>query len=193
MSGFSFTPVRPCPAKVDEFVREQARLAVTYADVGATRDGLKTAGFHYDHWNVPLGSGDAGFERAKEGLREWAAHADADVNVTPSGAPLAPGQTVALVVRTAGLYMLAACQIVWTVDDAHNFGFAYGTLPGHPECGEEAFVIQRADDGSVSFDITAISRPTHLLARLGGPVTRMLQIRTTRGYLEAMQTWVGSG
>ena len=44
-------------------------------------------------------------------------------------------------------------------------GFAYGTLPGHPECGEEAFIVEQHDDGAVTFAITAFSRPATLQAK----------------------------
>lgn len=65
-------------------------------------------------------------------------------------------------------------------------GFAYGTLPGHPESGEEAFVVSRAPDG-VRFTITAFSRPATWLARLGGPVTLLGQEYFTRRYLRALR------
>lgn len=56
-----------------------------------------------------------------------------------------------------------------------RFGFAYGTLPGHVESGEERFQIEwhRSDD-SVWYDILAFSRPNHPLARL--PRERMSTI-----------------
>jgi len=38
----------------------------------------------------------------------------------------------------------------------------------------------------VTFTITAFSRPQALLTRLGGPVARMVQARTTRRYLEGL-------
>ena len=91
--------------------------------------------------------------------------------------------------------MLAACRIVWTIDDDRTFGFGYGygTLPGHPECGEESFVIRR-DGTGVGFEVDAFSRPRQAVARLGGPITRALQVRTLRAYLTGMQRWVaGSG
>ena len=49
-----------------------------------------------------------------------------------------------------------------------RFGFAYGTLPGHIEAGEERFLIEwdRGDD-RVWYDIVAYFRPRHVLARVG--------------------------
>ena len=56
---------------------------------------------------------------------------------------------------------------------AERFGFAYGTLPGHAERGEERFsVVLNRDDGSVHYEVLAMSRPKHPLAWLGYPFAR---------------------
>ena len=78
------------------------------------------------------------------------------------------------------------CRVVYVVDEPTRQGFAYGTLPGHPERGEEALVIDRNDDGSVSFSVTAFSRHATLLTRLGGPVGRLAQNFVTERYLGAL-------
>ncbi len=182
--GLSLT--RPSDARIAAFLAEQQALAVTYDAIGATRRAAAPAGFHRDHWEIPLRD----FDCAEDGLRHWAAHAGAGVQVTPTNAALDVGQTVALLVRTGGLWMLAACRIVWTVDEPDAFGFGYGTLPGHPECGEEAFVVRRRGD-SVAFEVDAISRGRHPLAKLGGPVTRFLQAQTARGYLRGLASFTG--
>jgi len=54
------------------------------------------------------------------------------------------------------------------VDEPRRRGFAYGTLPGHPERGEEAFLITHHDDGTVTFAITAFCAPGSPLARAAG-------------------------
>ena len=86
--------------------------------------------------------------------------------------------------------MLAACRIVAVVDEPDRYGFAYGTLPAHPEEGEELFLVTRADDGTVRFEITVFSRPHDLLTRLGGPIARRVQQHASRRYLEGMLTFV---
>jgi len=90
-----------------------------------------------------------------------------------------------------GVYWLNACRIVYTVDEdgsVRRYGFAYGTLPGHAECGEERFLIEwdRATD-EVVYDILAFSRPRHPLARLGYPLVRMLQKKFARDSVAAMR------
>jgi len=76
--------------------------------------------------------------------------------------------------------------VVYVVDEPARAGFAYGTLPAHPEEGEEAFLVHRYD-GRVRFEVVAFSKPRHPLARLGAPVTRFLQLRTNNHYLDAMR------
>jgi uncharacterized protein (UPF0548 family) len=76
---------------------------------------------------------------------------------------------------------------VYAVDEPRRRGFAYGTLPGHPENGEEAFVIEHHDDDAVSFTITAFSRPATRLARIAGPLGRIAQRRITARYLRSIQ------
>ena len=78
------------------------------------------------------------------------------------------------------------CRVVDVVDVPDRFGFTYGTLPVHPEQGEESFTVVRHDDGSVVFEIAAASRPRHLLARACPPVARRLQRSATTRYLDAM-------
>ena len=40
-------------------------------------------------------------------------------------------------------------RVVYVIDEPLRKGFAYGTLPGHPETGEEAFIVEYRDDDSV--------------------------------------------
>lgn len=82
------------------------------------------------------------------------------------------------------------CRVVGVVDEPNCFGFTYGTLSVHPEQGEESFTVVRADDGMITFEIVATSRPRHLLARAVPPVARRLQMAATNRYLAAMQSTV---
>lgn len=99
--------------------------------------------------------------------------------------------------RAVGVWWLNACRVVSVVDEAgplSKFGFAYGTLPGHVESGEERFLIEwdRSDDG-VWYDIVAFSRPNPFSARLGYPVVRRLQKRFGRDSAASMLRAVSSG
>ena len=104
--------------------------------------------------------------------------------------PIQSGEVVAVMGRAIGMWWLNACRIVYAVDESgpiSKFGFAYGTVPGHVESGEERFLIewdQKTD--SVSYDILAFSKPNHFLTRLGYPVVRRMQQRFGRDSAAAM-------
>jgi hypothetical protein len=49
--------------------------------------------------------------------------------------------------------------------DRVRLGLAYGTLPGHPERGEESFVIELLDDGQVRVHIVAFCALVHAACR----------------------------
>jgi uncharacterized protein (UPF0548 family) len=88
--------------------------------------------------------------------------------------------------------VVAPCRVVYVTNEPDRFGFAYGTLPGHPERGEEAFHVAKDDSGTVRFEIVAFSRPASAAARLGGPLSRAAQTRTTRRYVEGVLNYVSA-
>jgi uncharacterized protein (UPF0548 family) len=184
---FSFG--KPTDDDLDRVLTEQRRAELTYAEVGATA-GVVPVGYRHDTYRIDLGRSDRTFARAVEGLRAWEAHRGAGLRLRPERPDLTAGVTLVLAKALPGLSAIAACRIVSVTDEPGAFGFAYGTLPAHPEQGEEAFLVLREADGNVSFAITAFSRPRHPLARLGGPVTRWIQQDTTRRYLEALKALV---
>lgn len=84
------------------------------------------------------------------------------------------------------LSLRVPCRVVYVVDEPDRKGFAYGTLPGHPVSGEEAFVLERGHDGRITFTVSAFSRPATMFAKLGGPVGRTIQHMMTERYLRAL-------
>jgi uncharacterized protein (UPF0548 family) len=81
----------------------------------------------------------------------------------------------------------APCRVVYVVDEPDRRGFAYGTLPGHAESGEELFLVRYdpATDG-VYADVTAFSRHATWWSRLGSPLTSVIQRIVTERYLRAL-------
>jgi uncharacterized protein (UPF0548 family) len=140
-----------------------------------------------------VGQGEEVFTRAKEGLRTWRAHNVLGPRVSPHVAAPAVGDTVLVTLGTSLVAIAAPCRIVAVIDEAHRFGFAYGTLPGHPERGEEAFVVTMDKSRFVRFEITAYSRPSGALTRLAGPIGWWIQEIATAGYLRAMRSFVLQG
>jgi uncharacterized protein (UPF0548 family) len=86
-----------------------------------------------------------------------------------------------------GIWSLNAARIVYTFDEPHRFGFAYGTLNDHVECGEERFSVElNPDSGEICYDLYSFSRPRHPLARIGYPYARYLQKQFVADSKEAM-------
>ena len=99
---------------------------------------------------------------------------------------VAPGDTVQLVIPFGPFGVKAPARVVYVVDEPRRKGFAYGTLPGHPEDGEEAFIVDLRDDDSVWITIRAFSRPSSRFWRAVAPVLRITQEFYTRRYLRAL-------
>ncbi len=78
------------------------------------------------------------------------------------------------------------CRVVEVIDEPSRRGFNYGTLPGHPEVGEERFFLEHLVDGRIRFTITTLSLPASRAARLAGPIGRGLQLGMTMRYLRAL-------
>jgi uncharacterized protein (UPF0548 family) len=177
---------KPTPDVVRSFLTTQAGLAFTYPAVGGTA-ACPPLGYAVDYTRVRLGTGEPVFRAAKDALSRWEQFRVGWVEAGPDVPPIQVGTTVAVLARVLGLWWLNACRIVYVVDAERRFGFAYGTLPGHAESGEERFLVEwdRADD-AVWYDILAFSRPRHPLARLGYPLTRRTQKRFARDSAAAM-------
>ena len=167
-------------------------LPLTYAEAGATLVGSEPEGFRNDHHALVLGRGLAVFERAVAGLGEWRAHRLPGVRVFADSDVIRPGAQVVVTLGPPTVALAAPCRVVGVVDEPDRWGFAYGTLPGHPEQGEEAFVVSLCAEEVVRFEITAFSRPADALVRLSGPVGRFVQLRTTKAYLGALRRFVRS-
>ncbi|PWU46609.1 DUF1990 domain-containing protein [Micromonospora sp. S4605] len=168
-------------------VEELRRADLTYPEEGATRGGLP-AGYHHVHRRARLGAGRVGFEGAAHALSGWDMHRRVGLAVIASSPVAVAGSVVVLTLGWGWLRIAAPCRVVYTVDEPNRRGFAYGTLPGHPECGEEAFIVELAANDEVWFDIRAFSRPALLVARAGGPFNRKVQSLITERYINALRT-----
>jgi uncharacterized protein (UPF0548 family) len=142
---------------------------VTYPEVGGTRRQPLPAGYHHLHHRSEIGVGV--FDAAAEAVLTFAMHRHLGVRVTTAADRAAPGVRI-----TVGLGPVSApCEVVWTVREPDRAGFGYGTLPGHPERGEEAFVVERDADGRVWFTVTAFARPARWYTRLAQPGVPLFQ------------------
>lgn len=174
---------KPAVDSMRRFIAEQAKLDFSYSAVGASA-ATPPAGFVVDRTRIKLGEGEAVYESASAALRRWDHFKLGWVDVWSPETPIEAGEVVAVMGRALGLWWLNCCRIVYVVNETgpiRKFGFAYGTLPGHVESGEERFVIEwNQGDNSVWYDILAFSRPSQVLIRLGSPIVRRMQKRFGR-------------
>ena len=183
-----FSIHRPSTRDIDRFLASSRELTLSYEPVGLAH--TPTPSFDADEAIVPLGSGPAIYDRAKAALRDWTQFDLGWVELSPKGASIEPGSTVAVLIRHFGFWSLNGCRVVYRVgsDAATEFGYAYGTLGNHGECGEELFkVVMAPGTSEVTYVIRAASRPRAALARLGYPLVRHLQARFRRDSARVMQ------
>ena len=159
--------------------------SLTYAPTGGSLVGDAPEGLRRHSWATELPDGS--FARGVEALKSWSMHRGAGLEVASDG-PIAVGTNVAVSAPLPLGYVDACCRIVAVVDEPDRYGFAYGTLSVHPESGEESFLVVR-DGGGVRFDVHAVSKPRHPLARLVPPVADRLQDLAVRNYLSAMRRY----
>ncbi|MGK0276300.1 MAG: hypothetical protein ACI9N0_002691 [Ilumatobacter sp.] len=180
---------RPTISQLSALASASASDDLTYSPVGITTGSAAAPGYRYAHWSRELGNGRPVFERATEALRDWQMQTTSGLVVAHPGPP-AVGVVVAMAAPLPIGYIDVVCRVVAVDDQPDRFGFTYGTLPVHPEQGEESFAVAIAPDGIVTVEITAISRSRHPLARAFPAVARRLQRIATNRYLDAMQSLV---
>jgi uncharacterized protein (UPF0548 family) len=165
-------------------LRDLDNLPLTYDEVGATADGaVLPAGYHHVRLTARIGTGRVRFDRAAEQVMRYGMLRGAGVRVT-AGSEVAEVGTAVL--GTLGPFW-APCRVVYVVDEPDCRGFAYGTLPGHAESGEERFAV-RFEPGSESVyaEVVAFSRHATWWSRLGGPAASFVQRVVTKRYLGAV-------
>jgi uncharacterized protein (UPF0548 family) len=185
-----FLVKRPDEKVVPSFLAGQQSQLFSYPEIGASRL-VAPDGYKVDHNRIKLGEGPETFARAVEAFKHWKMFEMDWIEIAPKNVPIVEGSCVAIIVRHFGFWSLNASRIVYVIEEhgmLERFGFAYGTLPGHVEQGEERFSVEYyPEDDSVWYDLFAFSRPRHFLARLGYPISRHLQKRFARDSLKAME------
>ena len=159
-----------------------AALQLTYRDVGATA-GPMPDGYHHVRKSAVIGSGRTRFEDAAAKVMRWGMLRGAGVRVDATSEVAAVGSEVLVGIGP----VRAPCRVVYVIDEPDRRGFAYGTLPGHPESGEELFAV-RYDPATdeVHAEVAAFSRHATWWSKLGSPVTALMQRVITSRYLTAL-------
>ena len=185
---------KPTPQLLADVRNANRDTPLSYDEVGHSRSN-PPEGYIVDRNRVRLGTGNATFERAKQALMSWRMLQLGWVEPCWPDAAIREGELVGTLARACGLWVVNVCRIVYVDETAteagHEYSFAYGTLKGHVECGEERFRVewQHADD-SVWYEIVAFSKPGMWLSRVGYPYVRYQQRRFARNSLEVMRKHV---
>jgi uncharacterized protein (UPF0548 family) len=159
-----------------------AALPLTYTEVGATAGPLPV-GYHHVQRSAVIGRGRRRFEEAADEGMGWGMLRGAGLRVEATSPAAAVGAEVVVHLGP----VRAPCRVVYVVDEPDRRGFAYGTLPGHPESGEERFIV-RYDEATeqVYAEVAAFSRHATWWSRLASPVTSVAQRVITQRYLQAL-------
>ncbi|HTX95428.1 MAG TPA: DUF1990 domain-containing protein [Mycobacterium sp.] len=158
-------------------------LPLTYPEVGATASVQLPAGYGHLHVEKQIGTGQQRFERAAEAVMHWGMQRGAGLRIQASSEVAVLDAVV--VVRMG--FLPAPCRVVYTVDEPDIRGFAYGTLPGHPESGEERFAVRRDPHTAAVFaEVTAFSRPATWWSKAGRPLVSVAQRVIARRYLRGV-------
>lgn len=179
----------PSEEDLRRFVSQQQHSVFSYPEIGASATDVPSR-YNIDRNCVFLGKGEGTWRQATEAIRKWQMFNMPWVRLYSPTAPIEVGATVAILVQHFGFYSLNAARIVYVVDEegpVYRYGFAYGTLAEHAESGEERFTVEwdRSED-NVWYIILAFSMPQKTLARLGYPMSRMLQRRFAEASKAAM-------
>jgi uncharacterized protein (UPF0548 family) len=159
-----------------------AALPFTYSELGATA-GPPPKGYHHLHASAVIGHGRDRYEQAADAVMRWGMLRGAGLRVEATTEVAAVGSEVIVGIGP----VRAPCRVVYVVDEPDRRGFAYGTLPGHAEIGEELFAV-RFDPtaGAVIAEVTAFSRHGTWWSRLAGPFTTGMQRLISTRYLKAL-------
>jgi uncharacterized protein (UPF0548 family) len=192
-----FSLRKPSDQRVRAFIESQTECDYSYPPfVGSTQNDECPAGYVVDRTRIRLGSGQDTYRVAKTALLDWKHYGFGWLSLYRPAAMCAAGQNVAVVARAVGVWSTNVCRVVYVIDETEPIcrsAFAYGTLPGHVEIGEERFQIEWHPDDSVWFEILAFSRPNHLLVYLAYPYIRRIQKQFGQDATRAMQAAVDHG
>lgn len=126
------------------------------------------------------------FDSNGEPLAPQPVESDEVVYASDGLSVIAPGDTAELAISLWPVRVTAPCRVIYTIDEPNRKGFAYGTLPGHPENGEEAFIVDQTEDGSVWLTVRSFSRPASWQWWAVYPLLRFAQELFTRRYFRSL-------
>lgn len=185
---------KPSPSQLDHFLISGRDRPPSYPEKLDTQANFRdkkvsslARKYNYDETMIFLGEGPEVFTAARKVIREWKMFPSSWTKVYPDHAPIRTGQRVAVLFKLMGLWWWNSSEIQYTIEEADRFGFAYGTLPGHVESGEELFLVEIDDSEKVWYKIKAFSRPAYWVVNLVYPYARSQQRRFVKESMAQMK------
>ncbi|QCB95662.1 DUF1990 domain-containing protein [Arthrobacter sp. PAMC25564] len=165
---------------------------LNYAGIGSTEHGPLPADVECLVSEAYLGHGPAAYRRAVQGMLTWQLQRGAGLRVRAESDAVVPGARVVSGFGAGPFRIDAPCEVVWVRapvpgDGPQSAGFGYGTLPGHPVRGEEAFEISIDGNGMVLIKITAFGVPSSWFYAAGGALAKRARALITSRYLGSAQ------
>lgn len=172
--------------------RRIAAGSLDYEGIGSTEHGPLPAKVECLITQAYLGQGIAAYRRSVQGLLTWELQKRAGLRVRAESGTVLPGTRVVSGFGIGPLRINAPCEVVWVHspdagDGPQSAGFGYGTLPGHPVRGEEAFEISIDAQGTVLIRITAFGVPSNWFYAAGAALTRCARALVTSRYIRSAQ------
>lgn len=167
---------------------------LSYDVVGSTRPEEvewmpPPAGYRRYSRTVCIGHGSACWSAAAPAVLDWQIKIRSGFRVEPVGGDhrVRVGADYRLIARLGPVTVHEPVRVVAVVDEPARCGFAYGTLPGHPVSGEEAFIAHRSPDGRVWLTLRSLTRAAHGVWRYAFPVLLVAQHYYRGRYLRAFR------
>lgn len=105
-----------------------------------------------------IGSGDALWARAASDILCWKVKTASGFKVS-SSATVRAGDRTEIYAGVLGIRVVEPVEVLEVIKTPDRVGFSYGTLPGHPVTGEEAFIVERLGD-EIRLTIRSLTSPS---------------------------------
>src|SRR5689334_552631 len=107
----------PTCCRLDRFLAAQERRKLSYPQVGQSLHAVAPAGAFINEGRALLGQGEATYGQARQALAAWRMFPGGWLRAYAREADTKPGNVVATVARSAGLWVVNTCRIVYVYED----------------------------------------------------------------------------
>lgn len=160
-------------------------LAPSYDHVGSTLGPDPVDGVTRIEHTVHAGNGAESLAAVRDALRSWRPQRSFGMTITPADVRPDLGETVVLGLGVGPVRLQVPDRIVAVIEEPTRYGYAYGTLPGHGESGEELFLVELTPAEEVVVTIRTDSDPASHLSALT-PVIKTMQKAALSRYLRTL-------